>query len=147
MLESCTSTKMAIVSIIDDDPIVREGTADLLQSLGYDVATFESAEHFLESGRLVETSCLITDLQMPGLSGLELQSRLTAQGHAPPVIFITAFPEEKFRQRAMNAGARGFLSKPFTEATLIKCMESALNERVALRREDAARGDRAGESR
>jgi FixJ family two-component response regulator len=68
------------ISIIDDDQVVRESTGDLVQSLGYEVATFESAERFLESGRLAETSCLITDLQMPGLSGLDLQSRLIAEG-------------------------------------------------------------------
>ena len=117
------------VSIIDDDQTVREATGDLVQSLGYEVATFESAERFLESGRLAETSCLITDLQMPGLSGLDLQGRLIAEGQRIPVIFITAFPEERFRRRAMNAGAVGFLSKPFDEEALIDCLDTALNHR------------------
>ena len=72
---------MTMVSIIDDDRIVREAIGDLVQSLGYEVETFESAEHFLTSGHLAETSCLITDLQMPGLNGLELQSQLAAEGH------------------------------------------------------------------
>jgi FixJ family two-component response regulator len=121
---------MPIVSIIDDDPIVREATADLLQSLAYETKTFESAEHFLESGALAETSCLITDLQMPGIGGLELQTRLIAQGHPTPIIFVTAFPEERFRQRAMNAGALAFLSKPFAEDALIRCVESALAPRT-----------------
>jgi FixJ family two-component response regulator len=125
---------MPIISIIDDDPIVREATADLVESLGYEAKTFEAAEHFLESSTLAETSCLITDLQMPGLSGLELQSRLIAQGHSTPVIFVTAFPEERFRRRAMNAGALAFLSKPFAEDALIKCVERAL----ALQRDEAA---------
>ena len=114
------------ISIIDDDQTVREATGDLVQSLGYDVVTFESAERFLESGRLAETSCLITDLHMPGLSGLELQSRLIAEGQRIPVIFVTAFPEERFRRRAMNAGAVGFLSKPFDEGSLIRSLETAL---------------------
>jgi FixJ family two-component response regulator len=118
---------MTIISIIDDDYIVREAMTDLLQSLGYEVVAFESAEDFLESGSLAETSCVITDLQMPGLDGLELQNRLTAQGHPPPVIFVTGFPEERFRKRALNAGAVGFLSKPFNEDTLINCVETALN--------------------
>jgi FixJ family two-component response regulator len=128
---------MTIVSIIDDNPIVREATADLIESLGYEVKTFESAEYFLESGFLAETCCLITDLQMPGLDGLELQTRLIAQGHATPVIFVTAFPEERFRQRAMTAGALGFLSKPFTEDALIRCVESALAPKGRKRREAA----------
>ena len=118
---------MATVSIIDDDCIVREAIGDLVQSLGYDAATFDSAEHFLDSELLATTSCLITDLQMPGLNGLELQGKLLAHGHSMPVIFVTAFPEEKSRQRALSAGAIGFLSKPFNEAALIDCLESALS--------------------
>ena len=113
-------------SIVDDDNFVRESLRDLIESLGYEVATFESAERFLESGRLAQTSCLITDLQMPGLSGLDLQSRIIAEGQRIPVIFITAFPEERFRRRAMNAGAVGFLSKPFDEESLIRYLETAL---------------------
>jgi FixJ family two-component response regulator len=113
-----------IISIIDDDYIVRDALADLLQSLGYEVTTFKSAEDFLDSGSLAESSCLITDLHMPGLNGLELQSRLIAQGHATPVIFVTAFPEERFRKRAISAGAIGFLR--FTEEALIHCVERAL---------------------
>src|SRR5215468_701309 len=115
------------ISIIDDDQFAREATGDLVQSLGYEVLTFESAEGFLESGRLAETSCLITDLHMPGLSGLDLQSRLIAEGQRIPVIFVT--PEERFRRRAMNAGAVGFLSKPFDEESLISSLETALRAR------------------
>ena len=115
-----------MITIVDDDHFARESLRDLLESRGYAVSTFESAERFLESGRLAETSCLISDVQMPGLSGLELQSQLAAGGHHIPVIFITAFPEERFRIRARNAGAVGFLSKPFDEGLLISCLESAL---------------------
>jgi len=121
---------MATISIIDDDPIVREAIADLVQSLGYEAATFESAEQFLASGAVAETSCLITDLQMPGQSGLELQKQLLAEGHRTPVIFVTAFPEEKFRNRAMTAGAAAFLSKPFRDDTLIDCVKNALNSTI-----------------
>jgi FixJ family two-component response regulator len=116
-----------MISIVDDDRIVREAMGDLVQSLGYEVATFESAEHFLESGSLAETRFLITDVQMPGLDGLELQRRLLAEGHSTPVIFVTAFSAGSSRRRAMEAGAVGFLSKPFHEDSLIKCVESALN--------------------
>jgi FixJ family two-component response regulator len=119
-----------MISIIDDDTFVRQSVNDLVQSLGYRTAIFQSAEHFLESGCLSETSCLITDLQMPGLSGLELQSRLRANGHRTPVIFITAFPEEKSRNVALRAGAIGFLTKPCNEEALINCIEIALNGRV-----------------
>ena len=119
--------KMTMISIVDDDRFVREAMGDLVQSLGYAAATFDSAEHFLQSGRLAETSCLITDLQMPGLSGLALQSHLLAEGHRTPVIFITAVPEEKFRSRAKNPGAVGFLRKPFDEEALINCLDTALN--------------------
>jgi len=118
---------MKMISIIDDDRFARDAIGDLVQSLGYEVETFESAERFLESGRRAETSCLITDLHMPGLNGLELQSRLVADGDCTPVIFVTAFPEEKVRERAISAGAVGFLSKPFDESSLIYCLEAALS--------------------
>jgi len=116
----------AMITIVDDDDFVRESLRDLLESLGYAVSTFESAERFLQSGRLPETSCLISDVKMPGLSGLDLQSRLLAEGRRIPVIFITAFPEERFRIRARSAGAVGFLIKPLDEGSLISCLETAL---------------------
>ena len=118
---------MAMVSIIDDDQRVREAMGGLVRALGYEVATFESAEQFLESGCLAETSCLITDVHMPGLNGLELHSHLVANGYCTPVILVTAFPEERSRKRAMSAGAVGFLSKPFDESSLIRCLENAMN--------------------
>src|SRR5213080_851089 len=108
-----------MIAIVDDQHFARESLRDLLESLGYAVSTFDSAEQFLESGRLAETSCLISDVQMPGLSGLELQSQLAADGHHIPVIFMTGFPEQRFRIRARSAGAVGFLSKPFDEGSLI----------------------------
>ena len=115
-----------MISIIDDDRIVREAVGDLVQSLGHEVATFDSAEEFLDSGRLAETSCLITDLQLPGLGGLELQTKLLADGYSLPIIFITAFPREKFRRQAMNAGAVGFLNKPFEVPIFLECLSKAL---------------------
>ena len=88
------------------------------------------AERFLEAACFPETSCLITDLQMPGLSGLDPQSRLIVDGQYIPVIFVTAFSEERFRRRAMDAGAVGFLSKPFDESSLISCLETALSPSI-----------------
>jgi FixJ family two-component response regulator len=119
-------TKVPMISIVDDDEAVREATKGLVRSLGYDAATFATAEDFLRSNRVHETSCLITDVQMPCLSGVELQSHLLAQGDRTPVIFITAFPEERTRARAMKAGAIGFLSKPFEEESLIQHLHAAL---------------------
>jgi FixJ family two-component response regulator len=135
-----------MICIVDDDDSVRESLRDLLESLGYAVSTFESAERFLESGRLAETSCLISDVQMPGLSGLDLQSRLIADGHCISVIFVTAFPEERFRLRAKSAGAVGFLSKPFDEGALISCLETAIQRRAEITGSGHSRRKQAGAS-
>jgi FixJ family two-component response regulator len=116
-----------MISIIDDDESVREATRGLVRSLGYNAEAFASSENFLQSDRINDTSCLITDVQMPGLSGVELQSVLLAQGHRTPIIFITAFPEERIRKRALDAGAIGFLSKPFNEECLIDYLDRALS--------------------
>ena len=115
-----------IISIIDDDDSMRCAMKSLVMSLGLRVHTFRSAEEFLQSPRLDDTSCLITDLQMPGLSGVELQSLLLAQARHMPIILVTAFPEERMRNRAIEAGALGFLSKPFESQMLIKLIEKAI---------------------
>jgi tungstate transport system substrate-binding protein len=115
-----------LISIVDDDALARDGIRELVESLGYKTATFESAEHFLKSRMVAETTCLITDVQMPGLSGLELQEALESQGYHTPVILITAYPNEKCRTRALDNGAVGFLSKPFDEESLIKCLIAAI---------------------
>ena len=120
--------KVPVISIVDDDESVREATKGLVRSLGYVAATFASGEEFLNSDRVNDTSCLITDVQMPGLDGLELQSRLTTMGRHVPIIFVTAFPQERIRARALKAGAFGFLSKPFSDASLIACLDRALAE-------------------
>ena len=119
-------SKPAVISIIDDDLIVRESTADLVTSLGYQALTFVSGEQFLASGYLKDTACIITDLHMPGSNGLDLQNRLLADGHRTPIIFITAYPKDATRSRALNAGAVAFLSKPFEESALISSLETAL---------------------
>jgi FixJ family two-component response regulator len=115
-----------VISIVDDNESVREATKHLLSSLGYGTATFASAEEFLDSDQVNETSCLITDLQMPGLSGVELQSRLIAQGKGMPMIFITASTEGNTRARALKAGAIGFLIKPYNVDHLIEYIDTAL---------------------
>ena len=115
-----------IISVIDDDPSVRTATARLLRSMGFSVYAFASAQEFLSSPQLGETSCVIADVQMPGMSGVELQDYLIAHDHGVPVIFITAFPHERIREQAMKAGAVCFLSKPFDEARLLECVERAL---------------------
>lgn len=119
-------SQVPVISIVDDDASVREATKGLVRSLGYEAATFESAEAFLGSERLHDTDCLITDVQMPGLSGVDLQSRLIEDGYRMPVIFLTAFPEDRIRDRVLGAGAYGFLSKPFEEENLIGCLTRAL---------------------
>jgi FixJ family two-component response regulator len=126
--------ELAMISIIDDDLLVRESTADLVSSLGHEALVFSSGEQFLASGRLPDTACIITDLNMPGLDGLALQSLLLAGGHRTPIIFITAFPKETARARAIDAGAVAFLSKPFEESSLINALAAALNTGSELER-------------
>ena len=111
--------------------VAREAIANLVHSLGYEVATYESAQDFLDCGQIGQTSCLITDLQIPGLNGLDLQSHLIAHGQTMSVIFVSGFLEENFRRRAMSAGAIGFLSKPFEEGALIDCLKTALSRSAA----------------
>ena len=118
--------RLQVISIIDDDASVRAGTDNLLRSLGYAVYSFVSSEEFLRSAHLNDTSRVIADVQMPGMSGVDLQARLLAQGHRMSFIFITAFPEKTIRARALKAGAICFLTKPFDRLTLIRCLDTAL---------------------
>lgn len=115
-----------LISVIDDDESVRTAIARLVQSLGFVALIFASAREFLRSPRRHDTSCLITDVQMPDISGIELQNILIAEGKGIPIIFITAFPDEGIRTRALKAGAIGFLSKPFEGSSLIQCIDDAL---------------------
>ena len=114
-----------MIAIVDDDEAVRVAMKSLLRSLGYHASTFGSAEEFLTS-RFSNASCIITDLQMPGLSGLDLQDRLLAQGHRFPIIFITGHLDENLRANAMKAGAVAFLSKPVNSRHLVDHLEKAL---------------------
>jgi FixJ family two-component response regulator len=115
-----------LISIVDDDESVRRTTTLLIESFGFRAATFESAETFLKSDHLQNTSCLIVDVQMPGMNGLQLQSHLTAVGCGIPIIFITAYESNDSRERAMQAGAAGFLGKPFGDEHLLQTIRSAL---------------------
>jgi FixJ family two-component response regulator len=115
-----------VVAVVDDDQSMRHSLNIFLRSLGYLADAFASAEEFLESGRVCNTSCLISDVRMPGMNGLELQKRLAAQGCKIPVIFMTAFADNKVREDALKAGAIGFLHKPFREDKLIACLDQAL---------------------
>jgi len=119
--------KAQVISIIDDDPSVREATQCLVRSLGHSAQVFSSAEEYLQSGTVLNSSCVITDLHMPGMSGADLQDHLIAEGHRVPIIFVTAYFEERVRARVMDAGALGFLRKPFNDESLIACLHKALN--------------------
>lgn len=118
-----------MITIIDDDESVRIATESLVRSLGFSARTFASAEDFLNSPLVGETACVITDVQMPGMSGVELQSHLRSKGDATPLIFITAFPEERIRRQVDAAGAVGFLAKPFDGHAMVECIDRALGER------------------
>ena len=115
-----------MISIIDDDELVRDGVQSLLRSLGYVATAFASAEDYLRSDSVRSSSCLITDVQMPGMSGAQLQNQLIADGNPTPVIFMTAFFDEKVRSRVLKAGGCGYLKKPLDENALVECLEKAL---------------------
>jgi FixJ family two-component response regulator len=119
---------LSVISIVDDDVSVRVATNNLLSAHGYLVDTFASAEEFLQSPRLNDSSCVIADVQMPAMSGLDLLTHMRAHGYAAPFIFITAFPDESIRARALKAGAICFLAKPFAGPALISCLKTALNQ-------------------
>ena len=125
----CQLPNLEIISIVDDDASARVATDRLVRSLGWRARTFASCEEFLQSPQLEDTQCLVTDVQMPRVDGLELQRRLAAQGRRIPIIFMTAFPDDATRARAMAAGAICFLTKPFDASTLSQCIETALRRR------------------
>src|SRR5258707_1086132 len=114
-----------LISIVDDDPSVREGLMDLLRSMGFVAEAFERAIDFLNSDSLHSTSCLIVDVQMPGMTGLELNDRLIELGKVIPTILITAFPNARDMARAQRAGVNRYLTKPFKEFQLLDGIREA----------------------
>ena len=115
-----------LISIVDDDESMREAIKGLMRSLGYRVEAAGSAPEFLSAPHVRRTSCLIADMQMPGMTGLELHQRLSISGKPIPTILITAYPDDGVRERALSAGVLGYLSKPFEEDDLLACVRSAL---------------------
>lgn len=116
----------SLVSVVDDDQFFRESMRRLMRSLGYDVAAFSSAANFLASPRLGETACLIADINMPDMTGLELHEQLIEAGHAIPTILVTAYPDNLDQAHALNVGVVCYLRKPFDERYLIQCLREAI---------------------
>jgi FixJ family two-component response regulator len=115
-----------LVVVVDDDDSIRSAVQDLLDAVGLPARAFESAEEFLRSGKQQETACLIADIRMPGMSGLELQAQLNAEHCRIPIIFITAHGDEKMRMQALRAGAVEFMAKPFNDEALLESVRAAL---------------------
>ena len=120
-------SKTPLISVVDDDDSVRESLRGLLRSVRFGVEVFASAEEFLSADRAHQTDCLILDVRMPGMGGLELQRRLAASHPEVPVIFITAHGDEELRSRALRSGAVDYLLKPFSEESLLQAVQTALS--------------------
>ena len=121
-----TQIKPRLVAILDDDELIRSALQGLLKAVGLPARAFASAEEFLNSGQQHHIACLITDIRMPGMSGLELQAKLKTEGCRVPIIFITGHGEEKMRMQALRAGAVEFLAKPFDDEVLLESVRAAL---------------------
>ena len=119
-------SKAPLIAIVDDDEFFRESMRRLMRSLGYTAEAFSSAADFLASRRLDETACLIADIQMPGMTGVELYARLIEAGHKIPTIFVTAYPDEASRARALKGGIVCHLLKPFDDNDLMDCVRKAV---------------------
>jgi two-component system response regulator FixJ len=116
-----------LVAIVDDDELIRNALRSLMKAAGFPVLAFASGEEFLNSGEQVRTACLIADIRMPGMSGLELQSRLNKNHHRIPIIFVTAHGDEEMRMQALRAGAVKFLTKPLDHGVLLDSVREALD--------------------
>jgi FixJ family two-component response regulator len=120
----------ALIAIVDDDESVRDAVGSLFRSMGFRTEPFTGGKEFLAAPNLREFSCLILDVQMPGMDGLELQLRLAAASHPIPIIFITAFGDESVRARALRGGAVSFLTKPFSEDALLGAVQSVIEVEI-----------------
>jgi len=120
----------SMIAVVDDDQSVREAVTGLLKSFGYRAVAFERAEDFLKSSDRHSTACLIADVQMPGMTGPDLQLRLVASGSPIPTILITAYPDQAVRARALQNGVLSYLAKPFRDEELLSCIRSAIDSRV-----------------
>ena len=120
------ATPKPLISIVDDDELIRDAATGLIKSLGYNAVAFASAEDFLSSRQLLQTACLIADINMPEMSGLDLHRQLSASGKSIPTVLITAYPDDGVRKRALSACVIGYLTKPFEEDDLLACVRSAL---------------------
>lgn len=125
-LKDRTGTEGPLLSVVDDDESIRESLPDLIMEFGFAARAFSSAEEFLSSGSAGETSCLILDIAMPGMSGPELYQELKRRGEQIPVIFISGQKDEKIRARLLEQGAAGFLVKPFSDAALLAAIKAVL---------------------
>jgi FixJ family two-component response regulator len=119
-------SERCLIAVVDDDEAIREATESLIRSVGFRVVVYASAEDFLRSSHLPVTACLIVDVRMPGMSGLELQRQLTTANYSIPIIFITAHGDADTRARALRAGAVAFLDKPFSDEVLLGAVQGAL---------------------
>jgi len=119
-------TQRSLISIVDDDPSFGDSLRRLLKSLDYAVAVFTSGAQFLASNQLVATCCVVADIHMPEMTGVELYEHLIERGHAIPTILVTAYPDDRIRKRMLGLGVECYLCKPLVESTLIDCLQSAV---------------------
>jgi len=121
------TSERPLVSVVDDDQSVRESLPDLLREFGFSASTFSSAREFLLSDRVTQTKCLILDVAMPGMTGLELQQELKSRGQSIPIVFITGQRDERVRTQALSEGAMNFLYKPFSDTALLEALNAILS--------------------
>jgi len=124
-------SKHTLIAVVDDDESVREAMRNLILLLGYAVESFASAEEFLSYDRIGEVACLVTDVQMSGMSGIQLHDQMLVNGDRKPVIFVTAFPQEGVRARVLRDGAIGYLSKPLKPKCFIACLHRAIGDTIS----------------